>query len=177
MRNRYTKAMVNALLPRLFFFSVGLTFSVVRTNQSMFQYKVLSIGDEDTEYRDVPLQNCWVEEILVLTTKSLDTSLSTQFGFFPKAEVAPVLQAHWHLDPCSLWKTKCEVMERLHIYQFGSSEAGTRRRIPNIRFYKSATDILGWSTLDILVGSDSGQLDSSKSLQFQLDSSKCATDR
>lgn len=52
----------------------------------MFEYKVVRTGEEDIEYRDVPLQNCWVEEILVIATRSFDTPVPTQFGFFPKAE-------------------------------------------------------------------------------------------
>ena len=55
----------------------------------MFEYKVVSTGGVDIEYGDVPLENCWVQEILVRNTKNLDTPLPDQFGFFPKTEVAP----------------------------------------------------------------------------------------
>jgi hypothetical protein len=63
-------------------------FKVIRTNQSMFGYTVVNTGGQDIEYVGLPLQNCWVQEILVRNTKTLDTPLPAQFGFFPKAEVS-----------------------------------------------------------------------------------------
>lgn len=53
----------------------------------MFEYKVVNVGDNFTEYRDVPLQNCWVQEILLTATTNYDTVLPPQFGFFPTVEV------------------------------------------------------------------------------------------
>jgi hypothetical protein len=61
--------------------------SVIRTNHSLFQYTVVGGGGNATEYGDTLLQNCWVEEILVVASESLDAVLPTQFGFYPKAKV------------------------------------------------------------------------------------------
>jgi len=62
---------------------------VFRTNHSMFEYKVIDMsGQPDVSYIDTPLQNCFVEEILVQITKTLTTVLPPQFGFFPTAAVS-----------------------------------------------------------------------------------------
>jgi hypothetical protein len=54
----------------------------------MFQYTVMnSVGQYDILYEDTPLQNCWIQEILVRANRELTTVLPPQFGFFPTAEV------------------------------------------------------------------------------------------
>jgi hypothetical protein len=60
----------------------------IRTNQSMFEYKVVDTEGVNIDYRDTPLVDCWVEEILLRNTKNLDAALPPDFGFFPKAEVS-----------------------------------------------------------------------------------------
>jgi hypothetical protein len=60
----------------------------IHTNQSMFEYKVVDTQGMDIEYRDTPLTNCWVEEILVRISKNLEAALPPDFGFFPTAEVS-----------------------------------------------------------------------------------------
>jgi hypothetical protein len=54
----------------------------------MFEYKVVDTGGLNIDYRDTPLVDCWVEEILVRNTKNLDAALPPDFGFFPRAEVS-----------------------------------------------------------------------------------------
>lgn len=68
----------------------ALIHTVLRTNHSMFAYKVVDTGQADIEYQNSPLSNCWVEEIIVRNTKDLDLSLPADFGFFPKAEVRSI---------------------------------------------------------------------------------------
>lgn len=52
----------------------------------MFEYKIIEI-DEDVQYQGTPLQDCFVQEILVKINKNLDAVLPSQFGFFPIASV------------------------------------------------------------------------------------------
>lgn len=61
---------------------------MLRTNHSLFEYKVIDAGGEIIQYSDTPLTNCFVEEILVQATKTLVETLPQEFGFFPIAEVS-----------------------------------------------------------------------------------------
>jgi len=58
------------------------------TNHQMFEYKAIDIGPEDVAYSNETLQGCFVQEILVQNTKELTAVLPSQFGFFPKTQVA-----------------------------------------------------------------------------------------
>src|SRR5436189_3514126 len=61
--------------------------AVFRTNHSMFEYKVIDAGKNGISYTDVSLSNCFVQEIRIICSKNLETTLPPQFGFFPRAEV------------------------------------------------------------------------------------------
>jgi hypothetical protein len=60
---------------------------VFRTNHSAFQYRVVDTAGTTLAYNDTPLQNCWIEEILVRNVRSLNSILPPEFGFTVKAEV------------------------------------------------------------------------------------------
>lgn len=62
-----------------------------RTTHSMFEYKVIDVDDDGISYMNTSLQNCFVEEILIQITKDLTMTLPSDFGFFPKANVRPVI--------------------------------------------------------------------------------------
>lgn len=62
-----------------------------RTNHTAFQYTVVGTGGQDLAYRDTPLQNCSITEILVRNHRSLDSVLPTDFGFAVNAEVGFVV--------------------------------------------------------------------------------------
>jgi hypothetical protein len=66
--------------------------AVIRTNHSMLEYKINEI-DEGFLYEGTPLQNCFVQEILIRNDKTLNAVLPSQFGFFPKAQVGDAIDS------------------------------------------------------------------------------------
>ena len=64
-------------------------------------------------------------------------------------------------------------MDRFHVYKQGPPTEGASKHVSNCRYLKSATQLLGASRSDILVGSNIGQLDQSEWIELQLHLAKC----